>query len=91
MSTKKSTEGQIHVIMDELAEFIVRKNITYGDSLQNPVRVFSKATGVESISGRIDDKLSRIQAVGVNDDTIDTVKDLIGYFVHLIIAYEKDR
>ena len=51
MSTKRSTEAQIHVLMDELAEFIVRKNITYGDSLQNPVRVFSKATGVESISG----------------------------------------
>jgi hypothetical protein len=35
--------------------------------------------------------LSRISAVGVNDDTIDTIYDLMGYYVHLLIALEREN
>ena len=83
----KHTNEKISEIIEKLEDLVLSKNTTYGDSLQNPVRVFSKSSSVESICGRIDDKLSRIQAVGVNDETIDTIYDLMGYYIHLLIAY----
>jgi hypothetical protein len=88
--TSANTNDQIQAVIEKLEDLVLSKNTTYGDSLQNPVRVFSKASSVESICGRIDDKLSRIAAVGVNDDTIDTIYDLMGYYIHLIIAYERE-
>lgn len=81
---------KISEIIEKLEDLVLAKNTTYGNSLQNPVRVFSRATSVESICARIDDKLSRISAVGVNDDTIDTIYDLMGYYVHLLIALERE-
>ena len=88
--TSATTNERIQAVIEKLEDLVLSKNTTYGDSLQNPVRVFSKASSVESICGRIDDKLSRIAAVGVNDDTIDTIYDLMGYYIHLIIAYERE-
>lgn len=88
--TSATTNEQIQTIIEKLEDLVLAKNTTYGDSLQNPVRVFSRATSVESICARIDDKLSRIAAVGVNDETIDTIYDLMGYYIHLIIAYERE-
>ena len=87
----KHTNEKITEIIEKLEDLVLSKNTTYGDSLQNPVRVFSKSTSVESICGRIDDKLSRIQAVGVNDETIDTIYDLMWYYIHLLIAYEREN
>ena len=87
----KHTNEKISEIIEKLEDLVLSKNTTYGDSLQNPVRVFSKSTSVESICGRIDDKLSRIQAVGVNDETIDTIFDLMGYYIHLLIDYEREN
>ena len=84
------TNTKISEIIEKLEDLVLSKNTTYGNSLQNPVRVFSRATSVESICARIDDKLSRISAVGVNDDTIDTMYDLMGYYVHLLIAMERE-
>jgi len=87
----KHTNEKIADIIEKLEDLVLSKNTTYGDSLQNPVRVFSSATSVESICARIDDKLSRIAAVGVNDDTIDTIYDLMGYYIHLLIALEREN
>lgn len=87
----KHTNEKIADIIEKLEDLVLSKNTTYGDSLQNPVRVFSRSTSVESICARIDDKLSRIAAVGVNDDTIDTIYDLMGYYIHLLIALEREN
>ena len=38
---------------------------------------------VKAISARIDDKLARISNKGINDETEDTVDDLIGYLLLL--------
>lgn len=83
-----STEEQIANEMDRLKAFFIEKNISYGDSLQNPVRVFSKDP-LEGMLARVDDKLSRIKSVGINEDTLDTVEDIIGYLVHIIIKLNK--
>jgi hypothetical protein len=68
---------------------VLQKNIDYNNSLQNPQRIFARGSEIDGIMGRIDDKLNRIKAAGLNDNTIDTVDDLIGYLVHLRIAYNR--
>jgi hypothetical protein len=83
-----TTEETIAQVMDELKEMFIDKNIAYGDSLQNGLNVFSKDP-VSGILGRLDDKLNRIKAVGINEDTEDTIADLIGYLVHLKIKMKK--
>lgn len=83
-----TTEERIAQVMDELKEMFIEKNVAYGDSLQNGLNVFSKDP-VSGILGRLDDKLNRIKAVGINQDTEDTIADLIGYLVHLKIKMKK--
>ena len=83
-----TTEETIAQVMDELKEMFIEKNLSYGDSLQNGLNVFSKDP-VSGILGRLDDKLNRIKAVGINEDTEDTIADLIGYLVHLKIKMKK--
>jgi hypothetical protein len=69
----------------EIAEMLIKKNISYGNSALDPIRIFSKADSKEQIRVRIDDKLNRIQNYqafpGDND-----IEDLIGYLVLLKIA-----
>lgn len=84
-----TTEETIAQVMDELKEMFIEKNLAYGDSLQNGLNVFSKDP-VSGILGRLDDKLNRIKAVGINEDTEDTISDLIGYLVHLKIKMKKN-
>jgi len=73
----------------EIAHMLIKKNIAYGNSALDPIRIFSKADAREQLHVRIDDKLSRImrgtEYVGDND-----IDDLIGYLVLLKIAKEKD-
>lgn len=73
----------------EIAHMLVKKNIAYGNSALEPVRIFSRADAREQLHVRIDDKLSRImrgtEYVGDND-----IDDLIGYLVLLKIAKYRD-
>ncbi|ALJ19505.1 hypothetical protein AOA12_06125 [Microbacterium sp. No. 7] len=68
---------------------LIEKNAAYGDSALDPVRIFSKAPADEQIRVRIDDKLSRL-ARGSEYPGDDTVMDLIGYLVLLIIARDQE-
>lgn len=74
---------------DQIKEFLVGKNLAYGNSALEPVRVFSSATTVEQLLVRIDDKLSRMQR-GFEHGSDDTTLDLIGYLILLRIAYKKE-
>ena len=56
-----------------------------------PANIFSKLTSVEAIKIRIDDKLKRIENKGINDDTEDSVMDLAGYLVLLMIARDNEK
>jgi len=72
-----------------IAQMLIEKNISYGDSALDPVRIFSKTNPIEQLHVRIDDKLSRLMKgtdyVGDND-----IDDLIGYLVLLKVAKEKN-
>ena len=80
-----SAGKEIYNSCHEIAHMLINKNIAYGNSALDPVRIFSKADAREQLHVRIDDKLSRImrgtEYVGDND-----IDDLIGYLVLLKIA-----
>ena len=67
------------------AERLIEKNISYGNSAIEPVRIFSKAATDEAIRVRIDDKLSRLikgtEFIGDNDED-----DLLGYLILLKVC-----
>jgi hypothetical protein len=64
---------------------LIEKNISYGDSALNPIRIFSVADATEQLKVRIDDKLNRVKNnqgfAGDND-----IDDLIGYLILYKIA-----
>ena len=70
------TKEKIKHTMDEIRDFLIQKNEQYGDSVMNPIRVFSKAGIDEGLRIRIDDK--------------DVVKDLIGYLTLLLIQIREE-
>jgi hypothetical protein len=70
----------------DIAVFLCEKNISYGDSALNPIRAFSKASPVEQILVRIDDKISRkIRGSNYEGDDND-LQDLLGYLVLYEVA-----
>lgn len=86
----KAVNYKIENTFNTIRDQVIQKNIDYNNSLQNPIGVFQKNT-LDGIKGRIDDKLNRIIACGLNDKTEDTICDLIGYLVHLKIALAKEK
>ena len=85
-----STQTDIARICDNVKTLLLQKNLKYGDSALDPVRVLSKASPVEQILVRIDDKLSRISRGDLLTDDEDVINDIIGYFILLKIALERD-
>ena len=79
-------------IMEEclaIAELLLKKNISYGNSAIEPVRFLSSASPEEQILVRIDDKLNRLrnqQEYGGED----TITDLVGYLILLMVLRKKD-
>ena len=80
---------QIVAATNSIRELLLEKNHAYGDSALSPLNIFSKANAEYGIRQRIDDKLKRIQNAGLNDATEDTLLDLAGYLVLLIIARDE--
>ena len=72
----------------EIAVMLIDKNISYGDSALDPVRIFSKADPREQLHVRIDDKLNRLMK-GTDYPGDNDIDDLIGYLVLLKIAKNK--
>ena len=85
-----NTTTDIARICDNIKTLLLEKNMKYGDSALNPVRVMSKSSTVEQILVRIDDKLSRIARGNLLGDDEDVINDIIGYFILLKIALERD-
>ena len=83
---------QIAEVCDDIKELLILKNQKYGDSAMAPVRIFSKASPVDQILVRIDDKLSRIsKGAGLLASDEDVVDDLIGYLVLLKIGLRENK
>lgn len=72
-----------------IAQMLIEKNIAYGDSALDPVRIFSKANPTEQLHVRIDDKLSRLMK-GTDYPGDNDIDDLIGYLILLKVAKEKN-
>ena len=83
---ESDSEFKIKEVTNQLQELLIKKNIAYGNSALEPINIFSNNDAVDSLCARIDDKLSRIKNKGLNDKTEDTLFDLAGYLILLIIA-----
>ena len=81
-----NTRDKIISKCSQLKELLLEKNQAYGDAALKPLNIFSTANSEYGLRQRIDDKLKRIQNVGLNDSTEDTLIDLAGYLVLLMIA-----
>jgi hypothetical protein len=84
------TREKIERVGAEIIGLLISKNADYGDSATNPISVFGDGDPIVSLCARIDDKISRIKQKGIYDKTEDTVKDLTGYLILLLIAL-KDK
>ena len=76
-------------VTDDIRALLIEKNRSYGNSALAPVRIFSKASPTEALLVRIDDKLSRVSR-GSEFPGEDTIRDLIGYLVLLLVARESE-
>lgn len=87
----KTTAEQIVEEANAVRDLLLSKNKAYGDSALKPANVFARGSATENIACRIDDKLMRIKNKGFNDETEDTIQDLIGYLILLKIAIKNER
>jgi hypothetical protein len=76
-------------VCEELREMLVAKNAVYGNSALDPVRIFSRASPVEQLLVRIDDKLSRLARGAPGNE--DAEWDLLGYLILLRVARRMGR
>ena len=75
----------IQAVCDELAHFLLAKNVAYGNSAFDPTRIFAKGMDADAqLRVRIDDKLNRILRGGQFPGD-DDVLDLTGYLVLLMV------
>jgi len=81
-----NTSNKIKSKCKDLEDLLLSKNAKYGDSALDPLNIFSEANAVAGIKMRIDDKLKRIKNAGLIDATEDTLQDLAGYLILLMIA-----
>ncbi len=95
-TTKVTNFGQLQFrevlenVLWDVRTMLINKNRKYGNSTLEPKRIFSKASPLEQIKVRIDDKLSRI-ANKQDDDDEDAEIDLLGYLVIHEIAKRIQR
>ena len=77
-------------VTESVTNLLKEKNAAYGNTALSPLGVFSKLGASEAIKARIDDKLARIANKGLNDDTEDTARDLVGYLLLLLMSLERE-
>lgn len=88
-SSRAPLGGEIWDTCVNIMEMLIDKNISYGNSAIEPVRIFATSDNVEQLKVRIDDKINRIKNnqgfAGDND-----IVDMIGYLILLKIAIDKN-
>ncbi len=72
----------------EVADLVLEKGRAYGDSLGQPVHVFSNLSVVDGIRCRLDDKIARVARGGVYPGD-DNLKDLAGYLALLATVQDE--
>jgi len=78
-----NTQQKIDILFNNFGNFLKEKNKRYGDSVINPVKVFSKVEPTNKACIRLDEKLQRI----INSDELrkNDVCDTFGYLALLMI------
>ena len=89
MTAPTPFESNVTRVMEDIRALLIEKNRSYGNSALAPVRIFSSASPTEALLVRIDDKLSRVSR-GSEFPGEDTIRDLIGYLVLLLVARESE-
>lgn len=69
---------------DGIKQLLLERNLAYGNSATDPVRIFSRAEPEEQIRVRIDDKLSRLARGSAAGEDVEL--DLLGYLVLLRVS-----
>ena len=77
--TPEYVQNFIRLECDDIRDFLIEKNIKYGNSALDPIRLYSNSNPLEQIKVRLDDKLSRIKHGKGEDEDVD--KDIIGYLI----------
>ena len=75
-----NAEKRIKEIIKEVQDLLIAKNKQYGNSALKPIGVFANGSATDLI------KIRLIQGDETIEADEDIVKDLIGYFVLLLIA-----
>lgn len=93
MGTNQPTTGQKAAdYLRRVAKIVEDKSDAYGDSVGQPLRIFSKNDQADGLRVRIDDKLSRIaRGNPAKNNGEDIVQDLIGYLALLAVSTEMER
>ena len=86
---ERAPETTATIFYSQVRTMLQEKNAAYGDSALSPVRVFSRASAVEQLLVRIDDKLSRLQRGSAAGEDVEC--DLLGYLILLRIARRRDE
>jgi|TARA_R110000751_G_scaffold134837_4_gene237420 hypothetical protein len=86
--SKRDRGSQIKDKTNQVRDMLLEKNKAYGSSALEPLNIFNKGNATDSLRSRIDDKLARIKNVGISDETEDTLFDLCGYLILLMISID---
>lgn len=77
INKRTETEEKIHKVLSGMEDLLFYKNQKYGDSALHPIQVFCKSDPSNSLTIRLDDKLSRL----VNGSDLNTEEKLV--FINL--------
>ena len=89
---KLTLEKVNNLIVYELEEFkkeLVQKNNDYNNSLHQE-NIFGQDK-IEGLKARISDKFNRIKSKGLDDTTEDSLRDLLGYYIHYQIMKKNTK
>lgn len=86
-SVEPEPENRFLPVATAIAKLVNEKNIRYGNSAQEPLRVFSKSPASEGMLVRMDDKLSRIKNRTEPELKKNDVADFMGY----LLIYAESR
>ena len=91
------TQEQISKVCEDIRLLLIKKNEDYGNSFHEPINIFSRLSAKEGILIRIDDKLKRLKNLTTSEyeanfESIqDTVRDLIGYLILLLVETDDKK
>ena len=92
------TSYLIKQVGEKLTNLLLEKNEAYGASATQGEAIFATEQNKQTLTAkqfgiccRIDDKIYRLKNKGIYDKTEDSLQDLTGYLMLLIIALEQNK